>query len=113
MKGFALFSFSILCLVLAVTVGGHLGSQDARAQAPGLVIGFTANASGIGGDHYVMLDNGDVYYRRVKYGADGALHYDDNAELECHLNYVGNFWSGGPVSTSPESWGAIKDRYKK
>lgn len=104
MKRFALFSFSILCLMLAVAVGFHLGSHSAMAQAPEAITGYRTVVVGSTNIlHFVMLSNGDVYVHQSNY--DGPWINT--------LQPVGNFWSDAPVSTSPESWGAIKDQYKK
>ena len=52
--------------------------------------------------HYVMLSNGDVYYRT----------FDFYPWADDPPTYVGNFWGSAPVPVSNESWGSIKAKTK-
>jgi hypothetical protein len=97
MKRFALFSFGVLCLMLAVAVGYLLGSQTAQAQGGFEILTFSDNR------HYVMLNNGDVYYREVY--DPGTGYYSTHP-----AKYMGNYWSDQPVPTSPSTWGGVKSQ---
>lgn len=99
MKRFALFSFGMLCLMLAIAVGYHLGSQTAQAQGGEIGfyrVGVTENWV----HHFVMLPGGDVYRRKHDAGQTNFT----GAPLE----YMGNYWDGPPVPVESSTWGGIK-----
>jgi len=110
MKRFALFSFGVLCLMLAVAVGFHIGSQTAQAQGPGLVVAYSVD--GVMSQQYVMMDNGDVYARSIIYGWDPTDTYQVPLYTsERPVHYVGNFWNGAPVPIENSTWGGVKGLY--
>ena len=100
MKRFMYLSIGVLCLMLAVVAGYHLGSQTAQAQAANDVTGSHWN-----GEHTwtVMLANGDLYKNS---------RHPFLCIFEEPATYLGNFWNGAPVPTSSESWGSIKNKSK-
>ena len=100
MKRFMLASIGLLCLSLAVLVGFHLGNHAAHAQAPRTVVGTFVEPF-----HYVMLENGDVYYRRTAKGTKPGGTYDSEYSP---VSYIGNYWDGGTVPVSPDSTGQMK-----
>ena len=87
-------SASVLMLALAY----HLGAQTASAQAPGnpVVASFELNGSFVGG---VVTANGDVYTTSISALDHGWTHRT-------------NVFSGGPVPTQQQTWGAVKARYR-
>ena len=106
MKRFMYLSIGVLCLMLAVVAGYHLGSQSAQAQVPEPITAYRVVSGSSLTDHFVMLSNGDVY-RQVHDPIYGATFNSPPTK-------VGNFWTGqgGAVPTSNESWGTIKDKSK-
>jgi hypothetical protein len=82
--------------LLALTY--HLGARSAGAQASGSILGIV----GAGGDnskHWVVLmQNGDTYYTT---GTVGPWHPGQNV------------FSGSPTSGEPQTWGQVKDRYRR
>ncbi len=83
--------------LLALTY--HFGARSAIAQAGATGFGFTADA----GYLLVMTPNGDVY-------ASGGDYRSVNGIGSPY--FVGNFWNGA-TATTPQSWGQVKDRYRK
>ena len=112
MKRFMQLSIGVLCLMLAVVAGYHLGSQTAQAQVQAPIIGFATEDSF--GGHTLITESGDVYSRRydsIHIGVYWLPVYNSDSP-EFSLHYVGNIWSGAPVPTSNESWGTIKSKSK-
>ena len=87
MQRFMFASIGLLCLSLAVLVGFHVGSRTAHAQASRTIVSTFPGRS-----HYVMLANGDVYYRSpAKHlNLPGGFHNS----VWSPVGYVGNFWEG-------------------
>jgi len=87
-KTFFYVSAGIFLLALSY----HLGARSAGAQAPGnpVVATFATN--------WAVTANGDVY--ASSNGADGPWSWKSNV------------FSGGPVPTRSESFGALKSRYR-
>ncbi len=101
MKRFALFSFGCLCLMLAVAVGYHLGSQAAQAQAPEPIGGVMGSYQTPQMRYAIMLSNGDVYENNWH----GAFGYFVGPPT-----YRGNFWYDQPVPSESSTWGGIKSQ---
>lgn len=77
----------------------HLGARHAAAQAGTQPYGFCYD--GFNGHLAVITANGDVYERTLVAGGQPQP-----------LVFAGNFWSGGAVSTTPQTWGRLKARYR-
>lgn len=105
MKRFMYLSIGVLCLMLAATVGYHLGSQTAQAQAPETITGYRVVNGPSLTDHFVMLSNGDVYRQ-----SHGSVY---GTTFNTIPTKVGNFWTGqgGAVPTEQKTWGAVKGQY--
>ena len=87
-KAFFYISAGLFLLALSY----HLGARSAGAQAPGNPI-----VTDWGG--YLVTANGDVYAPTGN-ACPGPF------------GLCGNVFSGGPVSTQRESFGALKSRYR-
>ena len=108
MKRFMQLSIGVLCLMLAVVAGYHLGSQTAQAQAPEMITGFGTTPSPIvsaGAYFHVMLSNGDIYRN-----SSNILGGDPNIIIRQAPTYVGNFWYDAPVPTNNSTWGGVKSQ---
>ena len=93
LKKFALVSFSILCLSLAYLAGT---TTRTHAQSGGLFVSVAGG--GNTNEAHALTASGDLY-----------LKVGDTWVFE------GNFITetgGGPVNVLPDSWGAIKGKYK-
>lgn len=100
--------FYVAAGIFLLTVSYHLGARTAGAQLNSQVPGAFAGTGslGIAGNTLiVMTPNGDVYSR------DMWSPYTGNQNGE--LYFWGNFWQGGPVPVTPETWGGLKARYRK
>ncbi len=102
MKKFFYLSAGLMCLAITLLVGFHIGSRSVQAQAPGIVVGVAAgNTTSMG----LILENGDVWVNQ----APGAPARFMNPAVP-----LGNFWTGAaPVPVSEQTWGSVKDAYKK
>lgn len=83
--------------LLAMTY--HLGAKSAGAQAGGEVIGVSSHfySAGLASEYVVATSSGDVY--RLQTGGS--------------WQFLGNALGGGPTPVTTESWGAVKDKYRK
>lgn len=105
MKKLMYLSIAILCLSISALIGFHIGSQAVQAQAPEPISGYRVVLDSGNGDRYfVMLSNGDVYYRHGPY-SDHSWDADPP-------EYFGNFWQGRGVPTNQTNWDQIKGEYK-
>jgi len=106
MKRFMFLSIGVLCLAIAALIGFYIGSESARAQAPGVVVGYGWSGMVATTEDVpvtAMLDNGDVYANvtnsvktyQVGEGSRTFRAFKDPAI------YLGNFWTGG--------WGKLKE----
>lgn len=102
MKKLMYLSISMLCLAITMLIGFHIGSQSVKAQAPEAISGYRIYQDGGHVRHFVLLSNGDIYRRQHPQGSESLAP----------LVYLGNFWEGGPVPTSPQSLGGVKEQYK-
>ena len=103
MKRFALFSFGVLCLMLAVAVGFHVGSQTAQAQ-PMETLYFVRPHGGTNGSAHVIAitPGGDIYSR-----AFDPSHQWQSTDPP---NFNGNYWWGTAVPVRGSTWGGIKSQ---
>ncbi len=91
--------FFYVCVGLfLLAMSYHLGANNATAQGQTNPIVATGPTSGTVYD--VILANGDVY-------GIGNPNFGSLSPV-----YRGNIF-GQPVQASPESWGAVKDRYRR
>src|SRR6266487_252684 len=79
-----------------------LAVQPAQAQVGSMVTGFASTLvgscdGGEGAECTVLTANGDVFVRTLNGCATAGT-----------IKYVGNFWAGGPVPTTPASLGQVK-----
>ena len=87
------FYVSAALFLLALTY--HLGARNAGAQAPGNPVVGIAGTSGFmlavtcDGDSYATVDDGISWHRTT------------------------NIFGNGPTSAVPQTWGQVKDRYRK
>jgi len=86
--------------ILMLALSYHFGASSATAQAGSPVQGFAF----AGGNFFVMTSNGDVYQSST--GGPGEFY-----GLAPAPTLLGNYW-GGPVPTTRESWGAVKERFR-
>ena len=84
-------------LMLALTY--HLGARSATAQAGGSVVGVAAYfyQPGGAGEYVVATSSGDVYRKQT-----GG-----------QWQYQGNALGAGPTITEQQTWGQVKDKYRK
>jgi len=137
MKRFMYFSISILCLSIAALIGFYIGSESVQAQAPRAAITPSSPSTGIivGVDWagFVLDYLGQVWYMR--YGcwerrpqADPPVPVSE-IKLWSYYTIVTNDdsvwelrggdsvweqcgpWPGGPIPTSPNTWGGVKSKY--
>jgi hypothetical protein len=78
--------------LLALTY--HLGARSAGAQAGGTIVGV----ANYGNSPMVVTSGGDVYTSNP-----GGTAWA----------YQSNVFGAGPTEGQPESWGAVKDKYRK
>ena len=79
MKRLFYLSGALFFLSLTLLVGVHIGQQTATAEPPTQkIVGYSSAGSG----HFLILSNGDLYYRRM---ASGGL-------ASSGPSLVGNFW---------------------
>lgn len=125
MKRFAHFSIGVLCLMLAVAIGYHLGSQTAQAQTSGIVFQWGPYAVDADGSAWWFNPGSYICWtRRPEYDPPVSLseikHYG-GAVIITHDNIAWMInndvwqdcgpWPGSqPVPTNNSSWGEIKDR---
>jgi hypothetical protein len=136
MKRFMYFSIAVLCLMVSALIGFHIGSESAQAQAPRAAITPSSPSTGIivGVDWagYVLDQLGQVWYmhngcweRRTE--ADPPVPVSE-IKLWSYYTVVTNDdtvwahhggpweqcgpWPGGPVPTSPDTWGGVKGKYE-
>ena len=103
MKRFMYFSVSVLCLAVAALIGFYIGSNRVEAQSSSPIVGYSNwNAN----QHYVILENGDVYSRMHNYIPGTGYCWYEDAPI-----YYGNIWDGA-VSTDQSTWGDIKSLKK-
>jgi len=94
------FSIGVLCLAVAALIGFHVGSQTVQAQASDFQTGFHIAQNGAAGLYaYYATNTGDVYVREIP---SSGGPWSGGAPV-----YVGNFFSGQPVSASPSTLGGV------
>ena len=103
-KRFAYFGVGVLALMMAVVVGFHVGSPSVSAQAPGVIAEYFMEL-GSKNCHYLVMENGDVWVRE-------AINCSDDARWLQPAVFMGNFFDGGPIPTSPSTWGKVKGQYE-
>ena len=92
--------FYVCAGLFLLALSYHLGANSATAQAPGnSVVGVESAMTTYVN---VVTANGDVYRVDAGQGGGGALN----------STYRGNIF-GVPVQAQPETWGAVKDKYRK
>lgn len=115
MKRVMYVSIAMLCISISALIGFHMGAGDAEAQG-GTVVGFASDASDGLATHYVILSNGDVYRQRAfNQGALGSSACDQAYSYPQYCgapDYIGNFWGGQPVPTSPSTMGGVKSKFR-
>ena len=93
------FYVSAGLFLLALTY--HLGACSVQAQAGATGFGFAV----VTNNALVMTPNGDVYQHSFTYNGDGSMDFTPVVRL-------GNFWGGATPVTS-QTWGQVKDRYRR
>ena len=92
--------FYVCAGLFLVALTYHLGARSAGAQAPANPIVACGPLDSYGSYQLAVTANGDTY---LHYGIGGSDPW----------TYKGNIFSGGAVPTSPQTFGQIKDRYRK
>ena len=131
MKRFMFASIGLLCLMLAVAVGYHLGSQSARAEAspiPGIAFVDGSAVLDVNGETWDSIGGSPYCWFSVPELAPLPIPMEDiaNWSVRAIVTVQGDMWifgsqgwencgpwPGGPVETKRDSWGAIKGQYEK
>ena len=101
MKRFMFASIGLLCLMLAVAVGYHVGSRVAHAQPMDVMYLMSAPWDNRPPYLLTVFPNGDIYRR----GVWSPWQMQDPPE------FIGNYWWSGPVATGQSTWGNVKGQY--
>lgn len=106
-RRFMFVSIGVFFLALSALIGFHIGSRTAVAQVNPL-LSFTAADDNT---HYVIDAIGDVWVQEPA-EIPGASCAGNSWLAYCEpARYIGNFFTGPPLATSPETWGGIKNKY--
>jgi len=98
--------FYICAGILMLAISYHLGARSAGAQAGA---GPPSAAMAVYGPYmYVMTPSGECFNRRLESNGICSSGFVAS-EPACDM---GNLWEGA-VSAAPQSWGQVKDRYRK
>ena len=82
-------------ILLALTY--QLGARSATAQAPGNpIVGVAGNQAA--GYYLAVAANGDCFA---------------TPDWGQHWNRYSNIFGSGPTATAPQTWGQVKDRYRR
>jgi hypothetical protein len=128
MKRFMYLSISVLCLSVSALIGSHIGTRSAQAQAPGPIYSDTGIVT-----HFAewMLDQyGQTWFigsswertapdvpswlfNQIKSWHLTVIITQDNSAWKWNGTEWVNLgpWPGGPVPTSPNTWGDVKGKY--
>ena len=128
MKRFAYLSFGLLCLMLAVAVGYHIGSNVALAHVtpiPGIAFVDGSAVLDVNGETWDSIGGSPYCWFSVPELAPLPIPMEDiaNWSVRAIVTVHGDMWifgsqgwencgpwPGGPVGVENESWGSIKAR---
>ncbi len=87
---FAYASFGALCLMGSMLIGLYIGTQTAQAEPGRQIAAYRIVKDGPNIIHFVISQNGDVYYR------------DDTMWRHPDPRFIGNFWRMTREMLAPE-----------